>query len=213
MMSEAVTVARLAKAKGLPVKTLVCFGVRDCDAGVLFSYLDPSGERGRTRLRTALRGVDGSSWLPGDDAPIVAYSSPTALLFAEVEGFQIVVEGESDCWTAWHHALPAVGIPGAENWDVLTIAHLPVTEVFIQVEPENRATFPRGVQAYVQSVAARIRAIGFTGNVYRLQFGDDADDLSQVYQLNPTDFLARARMSIRRSRQAPWDQDTMRASE
>lgn len=208
-MHERVTVARLAEAKGLPVEALRGFGLADCGVGVMFRYLAPSGERGRTRLRTALRGVAGSSWLPGDDAPIVAYSSPAALRLAQAEGFQIVVEGESDCWTAWHCALPAVGIPGAANWDVLTPAHLPVREVFIQVEPENPMTFPDGVQAYVASVAGRIRDIGFAGHIRQLRFGGGASDLSEVYQRNPAHFTSQVRAALQHARCASAGQDAV----
>ena len=28
----------------------------------------------------------------------------------------MLVEGESDCHTLWHHRIPAVGLPGAGNW-------------------------------------------------------------------------------------------------
>jgi DNA primase len=35
---------------------------------------------------------------------------------ARSEGFVVLVEGESDCHTLWHHGYPAVGLPGAAGW-------------------------------------------------------------------------------------------------
>jgi hypothetical protein len=31
-------------------------------------------------------------------------------------GYVIFVEGASDCWTAWHYDLPAIGLPGKASW-------------------------------------------------------------------------------------------------
>jgi putative DNA primase/helicase len=31
-------------------------------------------------------------------------------------GYALLLEGESDCHTAWFHGIPAIGIPGAGTW-------------------------------------------------------------------------------------------------
>ena len=201
MTNETPTVQALATAKGLPVAALRSFGLSDSAAGVRFAYRTPSGEPGRTRLRTAMRGVDGSTWLPGDGAPVVAYCTPESLACARRFGYQLVVEGESDCWTAWFHGLPAVGIPGSANRHVLTLEHLPVTEVFVQVEAENARTYPGGVREYVAAVTAGIRAVGFEGDVHQLRFQDGVSDLSELYQREPGSFAAQLRTALGRSRQ------------
>ncbi|WP_217559018.1 hypothetical protein [Streptomyces sp. GbtcB6] len=200
MTHPRVTVARLAEAKHLPADALRRFGLSDSAEGVRFRYVSPSGAAGRTRLRTGVRGAGGSSWLPGDDAPVVAYSTPEGLGYATTAGYQIVVEGESDCWTAWHHGLPAVGIPGADHWDALTLAHLPVAEIFVQVEADSAQTFPGGVAEYVAAVVGRIRGVGFTGAVHELVLGPDVSDLSELYQRAPGEFTAGVGRALDRSR-------------
>ncbi|GHE29899.1 hypothetical protein GCM10017673_35850 [Streptosporangium violaceochromogenes] len=200
--TERLSVAALATAKGLPAEVLRGFGVSDGDDGVRFAFRSPSGEAGRTRLRTALRGVDGSSWAPGDTAPVVAYCTPGSLDLARLVGYQIVVEGESDCWTAWFHGVPAVGIPGSDSWGTLTLEHLPVSEVFIQVEADNARTYPGGVERYVEATAARIREIGFAGAVRRLRLGDGVSDLSDLYQRDQAGFADAVRDALARSRRA-----------
>ncbi|GAH15238.1 unnamed protein product, partial [marine sediment metagenome] len=32
------------------------------------------------------------------------------------DGWVLLVEGESDCWTAWYHGIPALGLPGKTHW-------------------------------------------------------------------------------------------------
>ncbi|MEV4915846.1 hypothetical protein AB0K47_03380 [Streptomyces tirandamycinicus] len=199
MGRDRVTIARLAESKQLPAEALCRFGLADSDEGVRFAYFAPSGATGRTRLRTGMRGAGGSSWVPGDEAPVVAYSTSESLIYARNAGYQIVVEGESDCWTAWHHGLPAVGIPGSTHWDTLTIEHLPVGEIFVQVEADSAQTYPGGVAEYVEAVKSRIRQVGFTGLVHELRLGD-VSDLSGLYQSAPEAFLAAVRQALDHSR-------------
>lgn len=199
MEQDRVTIARLAESKQLPAEALHRFGLADSDEGVRFAYFTSSGAAGRTRLRTGMRGAGGSSWVPGDKAPVVAYSTPESLLCARDLGYQIVVEGESDCWTAWHHGLPAVGIPGSAHWDALTLEHLPVAEIFVQVEADSAQTYPGGVAEYVDAVISRIREVGFTGPVHELRLGD-VSDLSDLYQRDPEAFLAAVGRALDHSR-------------
>ncbi|MGW6204870.1 hypothetical protein ACWF9B_14705 [Streptomyces sp. NPDC055089] len=202
MTDGRVTVARLAEAKGLPVEALRRFGLSDVDEGVRFAYVAPGGTPGRTRLRTGMRGAGGSAWVPGDAHPVVAYCSADGLDHARAAGYQIVVEGESDCWTAWHHGLPAVGIPGSDHWDALAPEHLPVGEVFVQVEADNAQTYPDGVAGYVAAVVRRIRILGFTGRVHELKLGDGISDLSDLYGSDPDGFTAAVSQALDRSRLA-----------
>ncbi|MGK4579918.1 hypothetical protein [Kitasatospora sp. HPMI-4] len=202
MEQDRVTVARLAEAKRLPVEALRRFGLGDSDEGVRFTYASPAGLPGRTRLRTGMRGAGGSSWMPGDTSPVVAYSTAEGLGYARSAGYQIVVEGESDCWTAWQHGVPAVGIPGSDHWDALTLEHLPVAEVFVQVEAESAQTYPGGVAEYVSAVVRRVRDVGFDGPVHQLELGGGISDLSDLYQSAPEEFVAALRRALDRSRGA-----------
>ncbi|WP_217558989.1 hypothetical protein [Streptomyces sp. GbtcB6] len=194
------TVARLAERKKLPAEALHKFGLSDTDDGVLFTYVAPDGTPGRTRLRTGMSGAAGWSWVKGDANPVVAYSTPEGLELARSAGYQIVVEGESDCWTAWYHGFPAVGIPGSENWDALSRDHLPVSEVFVQVEAEHPRTYPDGVASYVAAVTRHIRGLGFTGPVHELHLGDGFRDMSDFYRSDLDGYTAALGSILDRAR-------------
>jgi DNA primase len=53
-------------------------------------------------------------------------------------GYVVVVEGESDCHTLWHHGIPAAGLPGASNWredrDALQLAD--IQTIYVLIEPD-----------------------------------------------------------------------------
>lgn len=205
MTQDIQTIARISERKKLPVEALEKFGLRDCDEGVLFTYVAPDGTPGRNRLRTALSGSAGWSWISGDTNPVVAYSTPVGLEHARSTGYQIVVEGESDCWTAWHHGFPAVGIPGSENPDTLWAEHVAVSEVFVQVEAEHPRTYPDGVASYVAAVTRRVRELGFTGPVHHLDLGDGISDMSDLYRSDREGFTAALESALDRARPASQD--------
>ncbi|MEV6690288.1 hypothetical protein AB0M35_02255 [Micromonospora sp. NPDC051196] len=198
-----VTVQQLADRKGLPADVLARFGVEDQPWGVLFRYYHPDGQRARSRMRLGLQGAGGSAWVPDETEPIVAYSLPATLEFVRRLGLQIIVEGESDCWVAWAHELPAVGIPGGDKYDTVLAAHLEgAREVFVQVEPDNGQTFPDGVEAYLSRLVRAVRRNGFTGPVYALRHGDGIADLSDLFAADPAGFPTRVQESLSQARAA-----------
>lgn len=75
-------------------------------------YLDEQGMLVSRRYRIAVEG-DRFRWRKGDTP--IPYGL-WKLAEARKRGFVILVEGESDCHTLWHHGLPALGIPGASTW-------------------------------------------------------------------------------------------------
>ena len=58
---------------------------------------------------------------------------------ARNRGYVVLAEGESDCHPLWSHDEPALGVPGADNWnenrDASLLADIPV--VFVVVEPDK----------------------------------------------------------------------------
>ena len=53
-------------------------------------------------------------------------------------GYVLLVEGESDCHTAWYGGLPAVGVPGVDNWRDEWVEYLNgISEIFVVVEPDE----------------------------------------------------------------------------
>ena len=57
---------------------------------------------------------------------------------AREAGSVVLVEGESDCLTLWHHGIPAIGLPGATNWrEDRDAAHLDgIDTIYAVIEPD-----------------------------------------------------------------------------
>jgi len=72
----------------------------------------------------------------------------------------ILVEGESDAQSCWLHGLPALGVPGATNFQgAWTQRYIGNRDVYIHVEPDN------GGQTFRQKVAQCLHDSGYTGTV------------------------------------------------
>src|SRR5215208_1243783 len=108
------TLVAYAALKCLPTTFLEELGLSDMlDRGVpvlRIPYRDASGEAA-VRLRTALQksvGRDGRfRWTTGSKPLLYG------LWRLGREPSVVIVEGESDCHTLWHHGINAVGLPGA----------------------------------------------------------------------------------------------------
>ena len=202
-MSEApaVTIETLSRAKKIPTDLLRAYGVLDCPDGVLFAYRLPNGGPGRTRLRSALRGSDGCTWREFDTRPITAYTPPEQVKFDNPFVLQIV-EGESDCWTAWSLGFRAIGIPGSDQVGVLESEHVQgIATVFIQrenIEAANK-TYPNGVAHFVAAVAARLGGIGYCGEVRVLRVPGRFSDMSDMYVDAPAAFAKRLKDAMAHS--------------
>jgi len=93
----------------------------------------------------------------------------------------VLVEGESDCHTAWLHDFPALGLPGAGNWDEARDAPLlaELAEIFIVIEPDRGG---KTVLTWLRrsSIAPRARLVRIKG----------AKDASALYLADPNGFAA-----------------------
>jgi hypothetical protein len=119
------TLAQYAEAKRLPVAFLQndYNRLRDTkkyvkEAGgkvdaVEIPYATREGRSTQSRYRVSLS---------AEKRVISEYKVPTMLYclhrMDEVlkAGYALLLEGESDCHTAWFHGIPAIGIPGAGTW-------------------------------------------------------------------------------------------------
>lgn len=145
------TIEDYAAAKGLPVDFLTqdTVGLEDskyyCKVtgsnvpAVEIPYLDGSGNTVATRYRTGLRKPT-----TGDDTRFrwAKGSRPTLygrnwLDTAYKAGYIYIVEGESDVHVLWSYNEPAIGIPGAKNWQDRWAKHLDeIPEIRVLVEPD-----------------------------------------------------------------------------
>lgn len=133
------TLEHYAEAKRLPVEALRGFGLAEVSyqgrPAVKVPYPDTDGNEVAVRFRTALDGPDKFRWRSGDRPQL--YGLPM-LKRARISGWVVLVEGESDCHTLWHHNIPALGVPGANNWRDEWAAQLDgVNVIHAVVEPDE----------------------------------------------------------------------------
>ena len=192
--APSVTVEKLADAKRIPADVLRSFGLADVPEGVRFEYRTADGAPARPRLRTAMRGADGSVWSPESSLPISVYTAPPNVQPAIDPDSLIIVEGESDCWSAWLHGVAALGIPGPTQFDKLELKHVaPFRAVYLSREPApaDSRTYANGVESYLRNLQARLKEIGYAGEVFELTMPDGLFDLSELHQYDPEKFLPR----------------------
>ena len=132
-------------------------------------YYDEDGAIVAVRRRLFLKKGDVDNrfrWRKGDKA------RPYGLWLLEQmrpRGWILLVEGESDCHTAWLHKIPALGIPGAKSWRDEWAIYLQGLEVFAWHEPDQ------GGDTFV----ARLRQA--LPNARVIAPTDGAKDLSEMY--------------------------------
>jgi putative DNA primase/helicase len=179
-----ITVADLAANKRIPESFLRSLGLTDREDGVVIPYGSQDGTAPpRNRLRTALKAKEGSLWILGK-GPIAPYGLDR-LPDARTAGFVIFVEGESDCWTLWHHGFPALGIPGADMTGKLEAEHLDgIARTFVVHEPG------KGGDTLVRGTAKRLQKIGWQGEALVVNCGDFKDP-NDLHKADPEKFKSR----------------------
>ena len=109
------TLAAYAEHKGLPEPFLKELGLSDISyqgsPALRIPYRDSGGTEPAVRFRTALvkseAGDNRFRWKSGSKPLLYG------LWRLRPEPSVVIVEGESDCHTLWHHGINAVGLPGA----------------------------------------------------------------------------------------------------
>ena len=138
------TLSAYAAAKGIPLAALQSFGLTEISyqraPAVRIPYLDIDGNEAAIRFRVALTkeesGDNRFRWKVGHKPCLYGLWRLSA---ASQAGYAVLVEGESDCHTLWHHGIPAIGLPGAANWnEQRDAAHLDgIATIYVVIEPDN----------------------------------------------------------------------------
>ena len=113
------TVAAYAEAKRLDPERLRAFGLSDIFYSGEQAFASPMRCRRRRRGRSPLVSRQGKGRrqpLPLQERLQAVPLRPRPAPLRE-RGYSVLVEGESDCHTLWTHGEPAVGVPGANNWN------------------------------------------------------------------------------------------------
>ncbi|MEJ5328751.1 MAG: hypothetical protein WHT07_01185 [Desulfobaccales bacterium] len=128
----------LAAAKRLEKTFLNSLGVGELKVKgvprVAIPYMEETGEVRAIRYRLSLNGAQRFIWRKGDRVmPYGLWRLPDA----RQAGWCLLVEGESDCWTAWAHRVPALGLPGASTWRPEWAEVLEGVQVYLWAEPDS----------------------------------------------------------------------------
>lgn len=176
------TVATLALHKALPESFLQSLGVVQFGPVVRISYRNMDGtDAPRHRVRTDVSAKKGSRWTKGEGA-ILPYGL-WKLEDAAKEGYLVISEGESDCWTLWHHGFPALGIPGAKMADKLNVEHVAQVErIYVIREPDS------GGAAFIVGVAKRLLALRWRGRLFELRMPNGIKDPNDLHKQDPEKF-------------------------
>ena len=140
------TLKEYADAKRLPLGFLKSLGVREVRergggsyASVLrMPYKDENGNTLRVRRRLVLHKATRARdmrfrWARGQGLYLYGLWRLSEMRKA---GWVLLVEGESDCHSAWLHDIPALGVPGAEAWRSEWAVHLDGLDVYVWQEPD-----------------------------------------------------------------------------
>ena len=110
-------------------------------------------------------------------------------------GYVVLVEGESDCHTLWHHGIEALGIPGAATWKDEWTGHLEgVEKVYAVVEPDQG-----GAALWERLAASPLRE-----KLHRVEL-EGAKDPSELHLRDPARFKENLRAAFKRARR--WSEE------
>ncbi len=190
--ARAITIADLAADKGIPLDFL-SFYCEDLPFGVKIIYKNLDGKpAARQRLRIALAAKDGSRWTRGTGSPLI-YGVWRVSRMSQEGDTLLLVEGESDAWTAWLHKIAALGVPGADMAGKIIKSYVdPFAKIYIWQEPDD------GGKTFVDGVSQRLVGLGYGGEVYVIkgvrykeQPVKDLNELhKQILKQNSSDFEA-----------------------
>jgi hypothetical protein len=133
------TLGDYSKEKKLPEDFLRGLSLRDVTylekPAVRIPYPNEQGQEVAVRFRVSMNGTEKFRWRSGDKP--LPYGL-TLLDEARKAAYVVLVEGESDAHTLWHHEVPALGIPGASNWRDGWAAYLDgIEKVYAIIEPDQ----------------------------------------------------------------------------
>lgn len=191
-MPTGLTLAEYADTKKLPVEFLKTCGLSEFTISghpaLRIPYFGAAGEELAVRQRLALTG-DRFRWKTGSKPQLYGLQQVEQ---ARKAGHVTVVEGESDCHTLWLHDIPAVGVPGANNWREERDAHHldGIETIYVVVEPDRGG---EAVQEWLSRSKIRHRA-----KLISLP----AKDPSALHLENPEQFSSRWHQACQGAK--PW---------
>ena len=180
------TLEAYADAKRLPVEELTTYGLttlasktQEPKVRIPYRFVD-GRESNAVRYRMSLEGTHRFTWRKGSKLTPYGFER---LADARAHGSIVVVEGESDCHTLWHHEIPAVGVPGASTFKSEWLTHLDdIPTIYVIIEPD------RGGEQMLSWIAKQPSE--FTDRVRLVRLTDHKDP-SDLHVDDPDSFKSR----------------------
>src|SRR5262245_14821148 len=179
------TLDQLANAKKLPVEFLKLLGLKDWiyeeKPAVLIPYLDETGQQLVWRYRIALEGKDKFRSKSGERVALYGLDMLNQIKQAR---WVLVVEGESDRWTAAYHKVPCLAVPGKSTWRDEWKKYFDGLDVYVWQEP--------GAENFTASIAKSLPNI-------KIILASDYKDVSDVHiaDVDVADYIEGAKANAR----------------
>src|SRR5215218_9687368 len=155
------TLKEYSEEKKLPEGFLRELGLRDVTylekPAVRIPYPNEEGQEAAVRFRVSLDNSEKFRWRSGDKPTLYGLR-----LLGEARriGYVVLVEGESDCHSLWYHEIPALGIPGANNWRDGWASHLDgIEKVYAVIEPDQGGDTLREKLTSCETVRNRLHLV------------------------------------------------------
>src|SRR5215208_4393838 len=182
------TLEGYAAAKKLPVEFLRRLSLKDVTyedlPALRIPYPDEDGQEAAVRFRISLEGTEKFRWRRGDKPRLYGLG---LLEEARKAGYVVLVEGESDCHTLWHHEVPALGVPGATNWRKDWSGLLDgIEKIYAIVEPDGGG----------EALWERLAASELKDRLYWVRL-EGVKDASELHLKDPQMFPARLEEALR----------------
>ena len=184
---DSIDMVQLAIAKRIHHTFLYNLGLQDeykyrGQGCIKIPYFNEDGsQHTKIKIRKAIEGKNKHGWDENTPGSLIPYGL-NVLKEARKAGYLFLVEGESDCWTLWAHGLPALGIPGATNDQVLKVVNLnDIPELYIIQEPDQHQKMLDNGEGFYTRIHKRLTLEGYTGKAFCANFkkttgyGDPSD--------------------------------------
>jgi len=180
--------------KLIPESALKNWGItgvkHDGAPAIRIPYLDSNGSEAAVRFRKTMSGSDRFVWRKGSKTLLYGVWRIQEFLKKE---YIVLVEGESDCHTLWFNNEPAIGLPGASNWNEERDLglFLDVQRIYVVIEPDSGG---QSVMTWLSNSAIRTKVLLVSLDGYK--------DPSDMFIDSPTSFAERWSKTLERA--VPW---------
>ncbi|SET46294.1 Uncharcterized protein, DUF927 family [Natronincola peptidivorans] len=175
------TVKDYCREKHLPEEFIRSLGIRDGKRGITIPYKNEEGKVLSNRQRYHRDSPTRFSWARGSKVSLYGLWQ---LDKARSVGRVLLMEGESDCHTLWHHNIEEVlGVPGAATFHGDWVEMLEGLDVYIHHEGDI------GGDTFFNKICKTLEEKNFPGKVYKIQcISLGVKDPSDLHIKDPASF-------------------------